>query len=109
LVRECIKRNVSDVKLEFLDNFIRVKVDTNAMVFKVARRPPKDAQDSGWKYGKVDIPIPVSALEINCRRVPKDFKLDIPDLSPQKKSRSNSSSSGSSSTTMEVAGAEAEL
>jgi hypothetical protein len=109
MVRECIKQIVNDVKLEYPDNFIKVKVDTEAMVFKVARRPPKDAPDNGWKYGKVDIPIPVAALDINCRRVPKDFKLEIPDLSPQKKSRSNSASSASSSITMEVAGAEAEL
>jgi hypothetical protein len=102
LVRECIRQIVEDVKKEYPDNFIRVTLDTNNMVFKVARRPPKDAPDNGWKYGKVDIPVPDSALDINCRRVPKGFKIDIPDLSPKKGGRSDSTASSISSIGMEA-------
>jgi hypothetical protein len=104
LVRECIRQIVEEVKKDYPDNFIRVTLDTNNMVFKVARRPPKDAPDNGWKYGKVDVPIPESALDINCRRVPKGYKIAIPDLSPKKVGRSDSSSSSISSTEMETAG-----
>jgi hypothetical protein len=105
LVRECIKQIVQEVKSVYPDNFVRVTVDTSQMLFKVARRPPKDAPDNGWKYGKVGIPIPESALDINCRRVPKGFKLEIPDIdSPAKVSRSNSTSSSGSSVTMEASG-----
>jgi hypothetical protein len=104
LVRECIRQIVEEVKKDYPDNFIRVTLDTNNMVFKVARRPPKDAPDNGWKYGKVDVPIPESALDINCRRVPKGYKIAIPDLSPKKVGRTDSSSSSISSIEMETAG-----
>jgi hypothetical protein len=104
LVRECIKQIVQEVKSVYPDNFVRVTVDTSQMLFKVARRPPKDTPDNGWKYGKVGIPIPESALDINCRRVPKGFKLEIPDIdSPAKVNRSNSTSSSGSSV-MEASG-----
>jgi hypothetical protein len=83
ITRECIKQIIDTVKSDFPDNFIRVVVDINNMVFKVARKPPKDAKDNAWKYGKVDIPIPKEALDISCRRAPKDFKIVIPDLNPQ--------------------------
>jgi hypothetical protein len=82
MVRECIKQIIDDVKKEYPDNFIRVTVDTGKMVFKVARKPPKNAQDNAWKYGKVDIPIPEAALDISRRWAPKDFKLEVPVLDP---------------------------
>jgi predicted ribonuclease toxin of YeeF-YezG toxin-antitoxin module len=104
LVRECIRQIVEDVKKDYPDNFIRVTLDTNNMVFKVARRPPKDAPDNGWKYGKVDIPVPDSALDINCRRVPKGFKIAIPEQSPKKGGRSDSTASSISSDEMEASG-----
>jgi hypothetical protein len=62
-VRECIKQIVADTKKEFGNNFVRVTVDTGAMVFKVARKPPDDAADPGWKYREEDIPIPTSVRE----------------------------------------------
>jgi hypothetical protein len=86
MVRECIKQIIDDVKSEFPDNFIRVIVDTDRMVFKVARKPPKDAPNNSWKYGKVDIPIPPAALDVSLRTVPKDFVLEIPDVTERRNS-----------------------
>jgi hypothetical protein len=80
MVRECIRQIIDKVKTQYPDNFIRVAVDTGKMVFKVARKPPKDAPDNSWKYGKVDIPIPPAALDISRRWAPKDFKITIPDV-----------------------------
>jgi hypothetical protein len=97
LVRECIRQIVQEAKQSYPDNFIRVTLDTNKMVFRVARRPPKDAPDNGWRYGKVDIPVPEAALDINCRKVPKGFKIYIPEASPVKTSRKDSTASSASS------------
>jgi hypothetical protein len=85
MVRECIKQIIADVKKVYPDNFIRVNIDTDLMVFKVARKPPKDAKDNAWHYGKVDIPIPEAALDINTRKVPKDFKLEVPEVAPNRR------------------------
>jgi hypothetical protein len=95
MVRECSKQIVDVVKSDFPDNFVRVNIDTEKMVFKVARKPPKDAPDPAWKHGKVDIPIPKAALDISVRRVPKDFKLEIPELSTPEPDRRVSVSSTS--------------
>jgi hypothetical protein len=51
LVRECTKQIVDEVKKVFPDNFVRVTVDTNRFVFKVARRPPKSDPEPYWHYG----------------------------------------------------------
>jgi hypothetical protein len=85
VVRECIKQLVDRVKKRHPDNFVRVMVDTDNMVFKVARKPPKDAEDPSWQYRQGDIPIPEIALDLSLRRAPRGFKLDVPD-SPSKKS-----------------------
>jgi hypothetical protein len=52
------------------------------MVFKIARKPPKDAKDNAWQYAKTCIPIPREALDIASRRAPKEFSLVIPTLYP---------------------------
>jgi hypothetical protein len=84
MVRECVKQIINEVKTVFPDNFIRVTIDTDNMVFKVARKPPKTAADRDWQYGKVDIPIPAAALDISTRKGPKDFKIEIPPASTKK-------------------------
>jgi hypothetical protein len=84
MVRECVKQIINEVKTVYPDNFIRVTIDTDNMVFKVARKPPKTAADRNWQYGKVDIPIPAAALDISTRKVPKDFKIELPAASPKK-------------------------
>jgi hypothetical protein len=89
VVRECIKQLVDRVKKRHPDNFVRVMVDTDNMVFKVARKPPKDADDPSWQYRQGDIPIPDIALDLSLRRAPRGFKLDIPD-SPSKRTPSKS-------------------
>jgi hypothetical protein len=90
-VRECIRQIVADTKKEFGNNFVRVTVDTGAMVFKVARKLPDDAADPGWKYREEDIPIPISVRELGLRRVPKGFKLEIPPIKKKSKDRDSTS------------------
>jgi hypothetical protein len=97
------------------DNFVWVVVDTDKMVFRVSRKPPDDALDPSWQDRKGDIPIPALALDPNIRKVPKDFKLAIPNSpgknkvpSPAKSTTRKSSSwsssgSSTSSEEMEVA------
>jgi hypothetical protein len=113
VIRECIRQLVARVKSRHPDNFVRVRVDTDNMVFKVARQPPKDAPDPSWQYRQGDIPIPDLALDLSLRKVPMGFKLDIPDSpnksTPRKSSppknrsrRSESASSASEAETMEV-------
>jgi hypothetical protein len=77
-VRECIKQIVAVVKNRYPDNFVRVTVDTKNMVFKVARKPPKDAPNPKWQYHDEHVPIPAMALDLKLRKVPTNFKLDIP-------------------------------
>jgi hypothetical protein len=90
MVRECVKQIVTVVKNRYPDNFVRVNVDTRNMVFKVARKPPKDAPNPKWQYRDEHVPIPDLALDLTLRKVPANFKLDIP-ATPQK-SRSRSAS-----------------
>jgi hypothetical protein len=110
VVRECIKQIVAVVKNRYPDNFVRVTVDTKNMVFKAARKPPKDAVDPRWKYREEHIPIPELALEVGLRKLPYGFKLDIPD-SPGKPAntsrRESSNTSRRESVEMEAAGAAA--
>jgi hypothetical protein len=83
-VRECIKQIVTVVKNRYPGNFVRVQVDTKNMLFRVACKPPKDAEDPRWKYREPDVPIPELALDLSLRKIPSDFKLNIPD-SPTKR------------------------
>jgi hypothetical protein len=70
VVRECIKQIVDNVKGQFPGHFVRVNIDLKNMLFKVSRKPPDDAADPGWKYMKVDIPIPQwMSMHVKCRRV----------------------------------------
>jgi hypothetical protein len=78
MVKECIRQIVNRVKGSFPDHFVKVTVDTRDMTFKVARKPPKNDPDPGWKYRIGDIPIPNICLDLNMRRVPRDFILPIP-------------------------------
>jgi hypothetical protein len=89
-VRECIKQIVAVVKNRYPDNFVRVTVDTKNMVFKVARKPPKDAANPKWQYRDENVPIPEMALDLTLRRVPQGFKLDIPVTPNKNRAGSNS-------------------
>jgi hypothetical protein len=77
-VKECIRQLVQRVKRQFPDNYVKVHVDTRDMVFLVARNPPKDDPDPGWKYRIGDIPIPREVMDLRNRRVPKGWVLPIP-------------------------------
>jgi hypothetical protein len=78
MVRESIKQIVNMVKRDHPDNFIRVTVDTDNMVFNIARKPPKGAPDTRWQYGYPNVPIPDCVMDTSVRRVPEGFKLDLP-------------------------------
>jgi hypothetical protein len=77
MVRESIKQIVSEVKKDFPDNYIRVSVDTEDLVFKIARKPPKSATDKRWQYGFKDIPIPECVLDTSVRKIPEGFKIEL--------------------------------
>jgi hypothetical protein len=74
-VRECIKQIVADVKKEYPDNFVKVAVDTGKLVFKIARKPPKNAPDPKWQYDYNDIAIPVIVMESGGRKLPEGFSI----------------------------------
>jgi hypothetical protein len=99
LVRDCTKQIVDEVKKVFPDNFVRVTVDTNRFVFKVARRPPKSDPEPYWHYGFKDIPIPDCVLELKLRKLPDNFKIEVPvpvpNTNEQVVQNRRSSSSGS--------------
>jgi hypothetical protein len=84
IVRECIKQIVAEVKKDYPNNFVRVTVDTNDMVFKVTRNAPDTSENPGWHSRDENIPIPDVALDVNARWAPRDFRLVIPP-SPSKK------------------------
>jgi TATA-binding protein-associated factor Taf7 len=73
------------------------------MVFKASRKPPKDAVNSKWQYRDEDIPIPPICLDLSLRRVPKDFKLDIPATPQKKRASVSSTGTGAGTSDMEVA------
>jgi hypothetical protein len=75
MVRESIKQIVAEVKKDFPDNYVKVAVDTEKMVFKIARKPPKNAPDPKWQYDFADMEIPPVVLDTGTRKVPDGFKL----------------------------------
>jgi hypothetical protein len=75
MVRESIKQIVAEVKKDFPDNYVKVAVDTEKMVFKIARKPPKNAPDPKWQYDFADVEIPSVVLDTGTRKVPDGFKL----------------------------------
>jgi hypothetical protein len=76
-IRESIRQIVSHVKYYYPDNYVRVNIDTNNMVFRVSRKPPDDAPSPGWKVRDEDIPIPREAMNVSAKWVPKEFKIDF--------------------------------
>jgi hypothetical protein len=85
VIRECIKQIVNKVKAENPNNLVRVNIDTNNLCFKIALRA-KSSGDSyiPWVHYNTTVPIPELALDINLRKVPENFKVSWPALSPQK-------------------------
>jgi hypothetical protein len=77
MVRECVKQIVTEVKSKHPNNFVKVNVDVNNYLFKVARKPPPDDPDPEWKHDIPAIPIPEAAMNVQTRQVPKGFKLDV--------------------------------
>jgi hypothetical protein len=84
MVRECIKQIVAECKKDYPNNFIRVTVDVNNMLFKVTRNAPDTAESPGWHSRDADIPIPPEALDLGLKKAPLGFKLHIPPSPPKK-------------------------
>ena len=82
ILRETIRQVTTEFRNRYSDNFIRVTVDTKNMGLRVARRPPKESGDSTWQVYAHLIPIPLEALDVSSRTVPKDFRVTIPIRSP---------------------------
>jgi hypothetical protein len=99
LVRECIKQIVSNLKPTFTNHAFRVNVDCQNLSFKVATKEKcnKDEVREWVPYGK-GIPIPEAALDVSIRRVPENFKITWPVVSPHKSPQKNPSPRKSSRT-----------
>jgi hypothetical protein len=94
MVRECIKQIIEKVKLEFPENLIKVSVDCNSHVFKIARKEKGTGNSvMPWIPYKLSILIPDDVLDVSIRRVPENYNLVWPPT-PRKKSRTSSSEGG---------------
>ena len=72
ILLECIKKEVTHVKSDFPNDYIRVLVDASNMALKVARRP-KDYTE--WTYCKRDIDLPADVLNVSTRKAPEELLL----------------------------------
>jgi hypothetical protein len=87
ILRESIRQVWDAVKVDYPDNFIRVKVDTNDMKLKVSRRPLVEKSGKKIWFDVGTTPIPLEALDVSSRTVPEGFKVrDIPRKSSRKSS-----------------------
>jgi hypothetical protein len=94
ILREAIRQVWDAVKVDYPDNYIRVKVDTSDMSLKVARRPMVETAGKKIWTNVGSAPIPEACLDTGSKTVPEGFKVfDI----PRKHTRKSSVESGSSS------------
>jgi hypothetical protein len=92
LVRECIKQIIAKVKHEVPNSLVRVIIDTQKMLFKVATKvKPTGNEKATWVPYSVPVPIPEIVIEGTLRRVPDDFKVTWPAPSPRKETPRKSS------------------
>jgi len=83
ILRECIKRTVNDVKEAAGDVYVKVTVDTRAFCLRVQRQAKKNGTMLRCNF---IVPLPEAALDVDARRIPKDFYFEIP-CTPGKPSR----------------------
>jgi hypothetical protein len=80
ILRECIRQVIDKVKSDFPDNQVKVAVDTKKMCLRVARRCTVEGAanySKKWNSYEKLIPLPNEVLNIDTRKVPEGFKLDI--------------------------------
>jgi hypothetical protein len=79
ILRECIRQVVDAVKVEYPKDQVKVVVDANNFCLRVARREPVegDGKKNRWDYADRVVPLPGIALDVDAKRVPEGFKLEI--------------------------------
>jgi len=78
VLRECIKQTVEKMKKTYPGSKVKVSVDAHNFCLRAAK---KGKDDPDWVPIRRHLGLPLEALEIFAKRVPRDFSFD-PDLSP---------------------------
>jgi hypothetical protein len=79
ILRECIKQVVDAVKADFPNNQVKVIVDANNFCLRAAVREPVEGEGAKnrWQYANNAIPLPELALNVDAKKAPEGFKLNI--------------------------------
>jgi hypothetical protein len=92
ILRDCIKKIVDRVKTEHPGNFVKVAVDTQNMVLKVAFKPSK-SDVKKWTYASEYLPIPREALDVHSKKIPDNINIVwpvFPTVIPEKQDSNDS-------------------
>jgi hypothetical protein len=85
ILRECIRKVITESRKEFPDNLVKVLVDTNNFCLRVARRAGEEEENGkGWHYAKDSIPLPKEALNVRSRKIPDNLTMPKATFSPKK-------------------------
>jgi len=82
ILREAIRQIIDDLKEDHPNDLIRVRIDTQKMCFKMARKP----KNGSWILIAKTIPIPDDCLDVDSRTIPENFRISWPS-SPTRQSR----------------------
>jgi len=85
ILREAIRQIIDELKDQFPDNLIRVRVDTKKMVLRPSRKP----KSGTWEKIAKEIKIPEDCLDVESREIPENFRIEWP-TSPTRQSRKDS-------------------
>jgi hypothetical protein len=81
ILRETIKQLVEQTKVKYRGHYVKVSVDTAAMTLRILKRPllaEGDTSKKIWSTVGNDIPIPDACLDIGARKIPINYKVNIP-------------------------------
>jgi hypothetical protein len=84
VLRECIRQVVEKVKTDYPDSQVKVTVDCNDTCLRVSKRVKKEGSDNKWVSFDYSIPLPPLALNVDLRKVPDNFKLELLPPGPEK-------------------------
>jgi len=73
ILRECIKRAYNSVKEVYPDNGVKILVDADRMLLKIARKP----KGSKTWYYKEPVSLPLDVLDTMAKKIPENFHFDI--------------------------------
>jgi hypothetical protein len=92
ILRECIKQTVGWVKQSHPTKQIKVTVDAYNFCLRASCRDKVEGEDKNrWEQVGGDIPLPELALQVNLRKVPEGFKMDLPPKGREESRRDSSS------------------